>query len=129
MLAPTSLPTVSGSRISSILQRKNYSSQSRRGLNRPQLPSDVVGDAPEIANIGLPDEGIGAAQVAPVQQVDVLPAFDRRRQIGLLRGGNDQRHRAERLVVGNIDELRRRPPIDDNESGAVQDQPPRLQIG
>src|SRR3954467_7887987 len=34
MPAPTSLPTVSGSRISSILQRKNYGSQSRRGLAR-----------------------------------------------------------------------------------------------
>src|SRR5699024_3376905 len=54
-------------------------------LNRPQLPGDVINDAPEIAEISLPDQGVGAAVVAPVNQIDVLPALDRRRQIGLLR--------------------------------------------
>src|SRR3954447_24965020 len=37
MPAPTSLPTASGSRISSIPQRKNFGSQSRWGLARNEL--------------------------------------------------------------------------------------------
>src|SRR4051794_31645988 len=48
-------------------------------LNRPQLPGDIVGDAPEIADIGLPDERIGAALIAPIEYADILPPFDRRR--------------------------------------------------
>src|SRR3954470_23859324 len=89
-------------------------------LNRPQLPGDIVCDTPEIADIGLPDERIGAALIAPVEYVDILPPLDRRRQIGLLRGGNDQGHRTERLVLGDIDELRRRASLDNHETGAAQ---------
>ena len=40
--------------------------------DRVELPGDVVGDAPEIADIGLANERIGASLVPPVEEVDVL---------------------------------------------------------
>ena len=70
-------------------------------------------------DIRLPDEGVGTALIAPIEQVDILPPLNGRRQIGLLRGGDNQRHRAERLVVGDVHELRRRPSIDRHEAGAA----------
>src|SRR3954454_16537795 len=50
MPAPTSLPTASGSRISSIPQRKNFGSQSRWGLGGR---ADWVAHQNEIAEFGL----------------------------------------------------------------------------
>ena len=54
--------------------------------DRVELPGDVVGDAPEIADVGLADERIGAALVPPIEQVDVLPLVESRLDVGLLRG-------------------------------------------
>jgi hypothetical protein len=44
------------------------------GSDRVELPGYVVGDAPEIADVGLADERVGAALVPPVEEIDVLPA-------------------------------------------------------
>ena len=76
--------------------------------DRVELPGDVVGDAPEIADIGLPDEDVGSPLMPPVKQVDVLPAVEGRLHVRLFRRADDQGQRADRLVVGGIDELRRR---------------------
>ncbi len=42
--------------------------------DRVELPGDIVRNSPEIADIGLADECVGAALMPPVKQVDVLSA-------------------------------------------------------
>src|SRR5215472_18713100 len=53
--------------------------------DRVELPGHVVGDAPEIAGIGLSDERVSSPLVPPVQQVDVLTARQRGRDVRLFR--------------------------------------------
>src|SRR5258708_664452 len=88
--------------------------------DRVELPGDVVGDTPKIADIGLPDESIGASLVAPVQQVDVLTTIEGRRNVRQLRGSDDQGQRTDRLVVGRIDELGCRAAFGHDQLGAME---------
>src|ERR1700730_5267904 len=96
--------------------------------DRGELPGDGAGDSPKIANFGLPDECVGPPLVPPIQQVDVLTAIESRRNVRQLRGSDDQGQRADRLVVGRIDELRRRAAFGHDQLGAAETEPPGLQI-
>src|SRR5579872_4078466 len=49
-----------------------------RRLDRVELPGDVVGDAPQPADVALSDQRVGVAAMAPVEQVDVLPVLEGR---------------------------------------------------
>ena len=91
-----------------------------------ELPGDVVGDAPEIADVGLADERIGAPLVPPVEQVDILAACEGGRDVRLFRRPDDQDQRPDRLVVGRIYELRRRPAFGDHEPRPAEIEAPRL---
>src|SRR5215472_8298076 len=97
--------------------------------DRVELPGDVVGDAPEIAGIGLSDERVSTPLVPPVQQVDVLTARQRGRDVRLFRRADNQAQRPDRLVVGRIDELRRGPAVGDHDSDAAEVETPGLQVG
>src|SRR3984893_13493608 len=96
--------------------------------DRVELPGDVVGDSPKIADFGLPDECVGPPLVPPIQQVDVLTTIEGRRNVRQLRGPDDQGQRTDRLVVGRIDELRRRAAFGHDQLGAAETEPPGLQI-
>src|SRR5271167_3607719 len=97
--------------------------------DRIQLPRDIVGDPPEIADISLADECVGSPLMPPIQQIDVLTAVESRRDIGLFRRPDDQAQRPDRLVVGSIDERRRRAAFFDDEPSAAEAETPRLEIG
>src|SRR5487761_185223 len=77
-------------------------------LDGVELPSDVVVDVPEIADIGGANERIGVAVMPPVEDVEVLAAVERRRKIGFRRFRFDKGQRAEAFVVGRVEQLRRR---------------------
>src|SRR5215472_16047759 len=79
--------------------------------DRVELPGHVVGDAPEIAGIGLSDERVSSPLVPPIEQIDILPASKGGRQIGLFRRADNQAQRSDRLIVGRVDELRCGPAI------------------
>src|SRR5882672_10658837 len=106
-----------------------YEATRLRRSNRVELPGHVVGDAPEPTDIGLSDEHVGTALMAPVQEVDILPAFEGPWDVSLFGGADQQGQGGDRLIVGDIDEFRRRPPIDHHQTGAAEAEPPRLQIG
>src|SRR5215831_9077871 len=48
-----------------------------------KLPRDIIGDPPEIADVGLADECVGTPLMPPIQQVDVLAAVKGWRDIRL----------------------------------------------
>src|SRR5205807_1699892 len=73
--------------------------------DRVELPGDVVGDAPQPADIGLADQRVGMPLMPPVEQVDILAAAVGGLDVGLLRGADDERQGPDRLVVGNVDQL------------------------
>ena len=41
------------------------------GSDGIELPGDVIANAPQVANVGLADEGIGASLMPPIKEVDV----------------------------------------------------------
>ncbi len=46
--------------------------------DRIELPGDILGNSPKIADIGLAYERVAAPLVPPIQQVDVLTAIEGR---------------------------------------------------
>src|SRR5215472_6576364 len=63
--------------------------------DRVELPGHVVGNAPEIARIGLSDERVCAPLVPPVEQIDVLTTRQSGRDVWLFRRADDQTQRPD----------------------------------
>src|SRR4029077_14603030 len=114
-------------------RRGNLPAPNGRGLSGAvdysdsvKLPGDIVGDPPEIPDVGLADECVGTPLMPPIQQVDVLAAVKGRGDIRLFRRPDDQTQRSYRLVVGSVNERRRGPAFLDHEAGSSKIETPRL---
>src|SRR5262252_2473685 len=94
-----------------------------------ELPGDVVRNPPEITDIGLPDERIGAPLMPPIEQIDILPAGKGGRNVRFLRGPDDQAQRPDCLIVGCVYQLRRRAAVGHDEPRAAKIEPPWFEVG
>src|SRR5690606_17974799 len=72
--------------------------------DRVELPGDVVREAPEIADVGLADDRVGAPAVAPPQDVQLVAVLEAGRDVLSLGRRDHDRQRADRLVVGRVEE-------------------------
>ena len=66
--------------------------------------------------------------MTPVDDVQVAAPVEGRREIGLIGLADDEGHRAELLVVGGIEKLRRRLAADDEIARALEIEAPGLQV-